>query len=91
MRRQGKLIGTIIWIILITLFAILNTTAVPVHFGVAIFTLPLVLIILVSVLSGAVLMFLIGTLTKFKSRHQLRSSSDSNLSKTMGLRRKKMK
>lgn len=79
MKQQGKVIGAILLIILIALFALLNTTVVPVNFGVAVFTWPLVLIILVAVLAGAVLMFLIGTLTSFKSRRELRAQSDAQL------------
>ncbi|WP_054701117.1 lipopolysaccharide assembly protein LapA domain-containing protein [Secundilactobacillus odoratitofui] len=68
MKRQGKVILAIILVIVIAVFSVLNTTSVPIHFGFATVSWPLVLILLVAVFVGALLMFLFSTIGNYQSK-----------------------
>lgn len=75
MKRQGSVIIGILLVILIAIFSVMNTTAVPIHFGFTVVTWPLVLILLVAVFLGALLMFLFATLTSVQAKRDAKKQA----------------
>lgn len=63
MKNQWRIIVTILLVIIVAVFAILNVESVPVSFGFTTVHWPLILILLVSILIGAVLVILFSTIT----------------------------
>lgn len=66
MKNQWRIVLTILLVIIVAIFAILNVESVPVSFGFTTVHWPLILILLVSILIGAVLMILFSTITIFQ-------------------------
>jgi len=66
MKNQWRIVLTILLVIVVAVFAILNVESVPVSFGFTTVHWPLILILLVSILIGAVLMILFSTITVFQ-------------------------
>ncbi|QMU07492.1 LapA family protein [Levilactobacillus suantsaii] len=82
MKNQWRIIATILLVIVVAVFAILNVESVPVSFGFATVHWPLILLLLVSILIGAVLMILFSTITAFRHNHaykELKQSSDERI------------
>lgn len=69
---KATFILSLVMAILIAIFALLNGTAVPVSFGFATFESSLALVILVSVAIGAVIIYLIDVVGKFKSARKIK-------------------
>lgn len=63
MKNQWRIILTILLVIVVAVFAILNVESVPVSFGFTTVHWPLILVLLVSILVGAVLVILFSTIT----------------------------
>ncbi|WP_125579770.1 lipopolysaccharide assembly protein LapA domain-containing protein [Levilactobacillus cerevisiae] len=66
MKNQWRIVVTILLVIVVAVFAILNVASVPVSFGFTTVHWPLILILLVSILIGAVLMILFSTINTFQ-------------------------
>lgn len=66
MKNQWRIILTILLVVIVAIFAILNVESVPVSFGFTTVRWPLILILLVSILIGAVLMILFSTITSVR-------------------------
>lgn len=62
MKNQWRIVVTILLVIVVAVFAILNVESVPVSFGFTTVHWPLILILLVSILIGAILMILFSTI-----------------------------
>ncbi|MCH4123193.1 MAG: lipopolysaccharide assembly protein LapA domain-containing protein [Levilactobacillus sp.] len=62
MKNQWRIVISILLVIVVAVFAILNVESVPVSFGFTTVHWPLILILLVSILIGAVLMILFSTI-----------------------------
>ncbi|PWG00696.1 LapA family protein [Levilactobacillus bambusae] len=79
MKNQGRIILGILLIILIAIFALLNVETVPVDFGFAEVHWPLVMVLLISLLIGALLVFLFSSINTFKTNRQRKTSEqDAN-------------
>lgn len=74
MKKQWTTILAIVLIIIVSLFAMVNMEAVPVQFGFAAFRWPLIMVILGSLLAGALIATLISTSALFSSKKQNRES-----------------
>lgn len=72
MKRQWMIILALLLIILIATFAVLNTDPVPVNFAFAVVSWPLVMVILVSLLIGALIAVLISMSTLLKERKEVK-------------------
>ncbi len=81
LKRQGQLILGIILIIIIAVFSILNVTPVPINFGFMTVRWPLVIVLLGAVFIGALLMFLLTTVTHFQKRRQDKQRGEELASK----------
>lgn len=66
MKNQWRIIVIILLVIVVAVFAILNVESVPVSFGFTTVHWPLILLLLVSILIGAVLVILFSTITTFQ-------------------------
>jgi len=80
MKNQWRLVAGIILIIIIVLFAVFNVDSVPVNFGFAVVDGPLIIVILVSLLMGALITLLVATgsaTKKNKEFKQLRAEIDA--------------
>ncbi|MCH5461179.1 LapA family protein [Lactobacillus sp. LC28-10] len=75
MKRQGKVIIAILIVILIAVFSVMNTESIPVHFGFATVSWPLVLVLLAAVFLGAILMFLFATITNYQNKKMIKQQS----------------
>lgn len=73
MRKQLSIIIAIILILLVALFAVANVENVPVNFGFAQASWPLIMVILGSLFIGALVTVLVSTSTTFKTRKQLKT------------------
>lgn len=81
LKRQGQLILGIILIIIIAVFSILNVTPVPINFGFVTVRWPLVIVLLGAVFIGALLMFLLTTVTHFQKHRQDKQQPDQPATK----------
>ena len=72
MRRQWTTIIALVLMILIAGFAVINTEAVPVNFIFTVVSWPLIMVILVSLLIGALVAVLISTGSLMKERKQVK-------------------
>ena len=80
MKNQWRLVAGIILIIIIVLFAVFNVDSVPVNFGFAVLDGPLIIVILVSLLMGALITLLVATgsaTKKNKEFKQMRAEVDA--------------
>ena len=74
MKKQWTTIAAIVLIILVALLAMINMGPVPVHLGFADFEWPLIMVILGSLLMGALIATLISTSSLYTSRKEKRES-----------------
>lgn len=83
MRRQWTTIIALVLVILIAAFAVMNTEAVPVNFAFTVASWPLIMVILVSLLIGALIAVLISTGPLLKERKEVKQlKKEVDLSKT---------
>ncbi|MHA3066061.1 LapA family protein [Lacticaseibacillus saniviri] len=73
MKRQQQLIVSLVLALILIVFALLNGQAVAVNFFGARFEWPLIIVIAVSVLIGALITFLMSTSALNTARKQLKS------------------
>ncbi len=78
MKNQWRIVLTILLVIVVAAFAILNVESVPVSFGFTTVHWPLILILLVSILIGAVLMILFSTITVFQHNRAYKDLEQSS-------------
>lgn len=78
MKNQWRIVLTILLVIIVAIFAILNVESVPVSFGFTTVHWPLILILLVSILIGAVLMILFSTITVFQHNRAYKDLEQSS-------------
>ena len=82
MKNQWCIIVTILLVIIVAVFAILNVESVPVSFGFTTVHWPLILVLLVSILIGAVLMILFSSINAFQHNRaykDLEKTSDDRI------------
>ncbi|CAJ1187085.1 hypothetical protein FS150101_NMOIFPPK_00972 [Fructilactobacillus sanfranciscensis] len=70
MKKQVYVILSLLIVILIAIFVLLNMEDTAVNFGFATIKMPLILIVLVSLLLGALLIFLFSSISSFKNNRQ---------------------
>lgn len=75
MKRQGKVIIAILLVILIAIFSVMNTEAVPIHFGFTTVSWPMVLVLLVAIFLGAILMFLFATISNYQTKRTMKQQA----------------
>ncbi|GAX01912.1 LapA family protein [Secundilactobacillus silagei] len=75
MKRQGKVIIAILIVILIAIFSVMNTESIPIHFGFATVSWPLVLVLLVAIFLGAILMFLFATVANLQNKKTIKQQT----------------
>ncbi|OJF95195.1 lipopolysaccharide assembly LapA domain-containing protein [Alkalibacterium sp. 20] len=90
MKKQWSMVGAIVLFLGVAILSVLNVDPVPVNFGFAVVEWPLIVIIFVSVLLGALIATLLSTYKMFadqrKSNHQ-KSDSSSRTSETPSKRK----
>ncbi|WP_367294830.1 lipopolysaccharide assembly protein LapA domain-containing protein [Levilactobacillus yonginensis] len=82
MKNQWRIVLTILLVIVVAVFAILNVESVPVSFGFTTVHWPLILVLLVSILIGAVLMILFSSINAFQHNRaykELEKTSDDRI------------
>lgn len=72
MKNQWRVILGLVLVLVIVLFAVLNSQAVPVNFGFTQISGPLILIILGSAILGALIGLLTSTTTIWKQKKQIK-------------------
>lgn len=72
MKRQWSMIGAIILLLVVAYLSVLNVDSVPMNFGFTTVEWPLIIIIFVSVLSGALIATLLSTLKVYKDHNKER-------------------
>lgn len=72
MKKQWKVIVGFLLVLLIVLFAVLNSQDVPVSFGFSSFNSPLIIVIIGSALIGALVVFLTSSANLFQQRKQIK-------------------
>lgn len=86
MKNQWRIVVTILLIIVVAIFAILNVASVPVSFGFTTVHWPLILILLVSILIGAVLMILFSTINSWQHNRAYKELEKTSQEKIIGLK-----
>jgi len=84
MKNQWRIVVSILLVIIVAVFALLNRGSVPVSFGFATVRWPLILLLLVSILIGAVLMILFSTISSVQKKRaykDLEQSTTDQISK----------
>lgn len=74
MKKQVYVISSLVLIILISVFVLLNMADTAVNFGFTTVKMPLILIVLVSLLLGALLIFLFSSISSFKNSRQKKAN-----------------
>lgn len=74
MKKQVYVISSLVIVILIAIFVLLNMEDTAVNFGFTTVKMPLILIVLVSLLLGALLIFLFSSLSSFKNSRQKKAN-----------------
>ncbi|MGY3778236.1 LapA family protein [Isobaculum melis] len=77
MKNQWRLILGLILVLMVVIFAVLNVSAVPVNFGFIEAEWPLILVILGSLILGALTAVLISTGTNFQIKKELKSMKEA--------------
>lgn len=90
MKKQWGTVLAIILVLLIALFAVLNVADVPVNFGFALVTWPLIMVILGSLFIGALITVLIATSTAFRTKKKIKNY-ESDLSKAEETKQQELK
>lgn len=80
MKKQSATIISIILLIIFVIFALLNTANVEVNFLITKFKMPLVLLILVCLLIGALIIYLFSLTNSRKLNKELRALQNSRIS-----------
>lgn len=73
MKKQWSMIGAIILLLIAVLFSWMNSQSVTVNFGFSKVTMPLVVILVISLLLGALIAVLISTTAYFRQKKQIKS------------------
>lgn len=81
MKRQSTTIASIIILIIIAIFALLNTATVVVNLFGAQVKMPLVLLIFICLLIGAIIIYLLSFSNHLKTNKQLKELQSSRVSK----------
>lgn len=90
MKKQWGTVLAIILVLLIALFAVLNVADVPVNFGFALVTWPLIMVILVSLFIGALITVLIATSTAYRTKKKIKNY-ESDLSNAEETKQQELK
>ncbi|MBF8807980.1 MAG: DUF1049 domain-containing protein [Enterococcus lacertideformus] len=72
MKKQSSVIIDFLLVLIIVLFAVLNNKNVPVSFGIASFSAPLILVITGSAIIGALIVFVTTSATIWQQKKQLK-------------------
>jgi len=75
MKKQWSMIGAIVLIIFVAWLSVLNVDSVPLNFGFAVVEWPLILIIFVSVLVGALIATLFSTVREYRNKRNHKETS----------------
>lgn len=70
MKRQWSMIGAIILFLLVAILSVLNVESVPLNLGFGVVEWPLIIIIFVSVLLGAVIATLLSTFKVYRDKRE---------------------
>ena len=81
MKRQSTTIASIVILIIIAIFALLNTATVVVNLFGAQVKMPLVLLIFICLLIGAIIIYLLSFSNHLKTNKQLKELQSSRVSK----------
>jgi len=72
MKKQSSVIIGFLLVLIIVVFAVLNNRNVPVNFGIASFSAPLILVIIGSAIIGALIVFVTGSTTLWQQKKQIK-------------------
>ncbi|HAT55024.1 MAG TPA: DUF1049 domain-containing protein [Lactobacillus sp.] len=78
MKNQWRLIAGLILVLIVAIFAVMNGNSVPIHFGVTTVKWPMILILIVSLLLGALIALLV-TAGNHVSRKRSDKQADSEV------------
>ena len=81
MKKQSTTIASIVILIIIAIFALLNTATVVVNLFGAQVKMPLVLLIFICLLIGAIIIYLLSFSNHLKTNKQLKELQSSRVSK----------
>ncbi|MCH1977225.1 lipopolysaccharide assembly protein LapA domain-containing protein [Enterococcus hirae] len=72
MKKQSSVIIGFLLVLIIVVFAVLNNRNVPVNFGIASFSAPLILVIIGSAIIGALIVFVTASSTLWQQKKQIK-------------------
>ncbi|PRY84101.1 LapA family protein [Alkalibacterium olivapovliticus] len=75
MKRQWSMVGAIVLFLIVAYLSVLNVDSVPMNFGFTTVEWPLILIIFVSVLIGALIATLLSTFKVYKDHNKEKKES----------------
>ncbi|WP_027109104.1 lipopolysaccharide assembly protein LapA domain-containing protein [Lacticigenium naphthae] len=76
MKRQWSIVFSIVLILLVVVFAVVNVEPVPVNFGWAVLEWPLIIVIILSILIGAIIATLLGTTVIYKEKKHVKEARE---------------
>ncbi|ANZ58054.1 hypothetical protein BGL34_02030 [Fructilactobacillus lindneri] len=74
MKKQFTIITGIILVIIMTIFVLLNMEDTAINFGFATVKLPLILVLLIMMLLGALIIFLFSSVNSVKANRKMKES-----------------
>lgn len=78
MKNQISMIFTIVLIIIVALFVIMNLSSTEINFGVTKVQLPLIIVLLITLLLGSLINFLLSTFGTFKNHSESKKIKNQN-------------
>ncbi len=73
MKKQWTMVGAIVLLLIAVIFSWMNSQAVTVNFGFTKVTMPLVVILVISILIGALIVVLLSTSANWKQKREIKS------------------
>lgn len=86
MKKQWTMVGSIILLLIVVIFSWMNAQAVTVNFGFTKVTMPLVVVLVIALLLGALITVLISTSTSLRQKKEIKGLR-SQLAANQAMRR----
>ncbi|CAM2828659.1 lipopolysaccharide assembly protein LapA domain-containing protein [Fructilactobacillus fructivorans] len=86
MKKQISMILSMVLIVIVAIFVLLNMSSAEINFGFTTVKMPLILVLLLTLLIGALIMFLLSMISSFKNGSQRKKESRNSQKVIDGLK-----
>ncbi|KID41254.1 lipopolysaccharide assembly protein LapA domain-containing protein [Fructilactobacillus fructivorans] len=86
MKKQISMILSMVLIVIVAIFVLLNMSSAEINFGFTTVKMPLILVLLLTLLIGALIMFLLSMISSFKNGSQRKKENRNSQKVIDGLK-----